>query len=105
MTPANGLIHLKPWATERPPCCHGIQSTGRFLFVREQGLGTRSIDRAVVVRVDTRTAARQPWLDLQPADRVGVGWVGLVRLSADAQSYVYTYGRDLSNLFLVEGLR
>ena len=85
-----------------------FDTTGRFLFVREAGtnvFGQVTNDRAVIFRVDTHTATRQPWLNLQPADRVGLGWVAAVRLSADGQSYVYTYLRDVSTLVLVEGLQ
>jgi hypothetical protein len=83
-----------------------FDATGRFLFVREAGTGTVfGDDRAVIARVDARTAARQPWLNLQPADRVGLGSVVAVRLSADGQSYVYTCWREVSNLVLADGLQ
>jgi hypothetical protein len=83
-----------------------FDGTGRFLFVREAGTGTVfGDDRAVIARVDARTAARQPWLNLQPADRVGLGSVVAVRLSADGQSYVYTCWREVSNLVLADGLQ
>ncbi len=80
-----------------------FDATGRFVFVQQP---TPLDDaRAVIVRIDTRTGYRAPWLDLRPADRVGIGPITLVRLSADGGSYVYTNFRELSNLFLVEGLR
>jgi hypothetical protein len=74
-----------------------FDTTGRFLFVREPWNGVFANDSAAILRVDTRTAARQPWLSLQPTDRVGLGRIDAVRLSADGQSYTYTYRRDVSN--------
>jgi len=83
-----------------------FDTTGRFLFVREAGTGTVfGNDRAVIVRVDTRAPVRQPWLNLQPAERVGLVSIAAIRLSADGQSYAFSYSRDVSNLVLVEGLR
>ncbi len=40
-----------------------------------------------------------------PADKAGLIDTGFVLLSADARSYVYSYRRFISTLFLVDGLR
>jgi hypothetical protein len=81
-----------------------FDATGRFIFVRERSRNPEE-NRAIVLRVDTRTGQREPWLELQPSDRAGLVTIPMLRLSADGRSYVYTFGRDQSNLFLVQGLR
>jgi Tol biopolymer transport system component len=80
-----------------------FDATGRFVFLREPVPAAEA--RVVVVRFDTRTGTREPWLEIRPADRVGIGAFPAVRLSADGRSYVYSCFRELTNLFLVEGLR
>ncbi len=42
---------------------------------------------------------------LAPADPVGVIDIYTIQISADEQSYCYTYGRNITDLYLVEGLR
>jgi hypothetical protein len=56
-------------------------------------------------RYDTMTGERRPWRDLVPADRAGVFIVHLFDVTPDARRYAYAYVRDLSDLYLVEGLR
>ncbi len=40
-----------------------------------------------------------------PADPAGVFYVPLVALTPDAKSYVYSYLRVLSELYIVDGLK
>jgi len=59
-----------------------------------------------VFRVDLATKRREPWLDSAPADPAGI--VPLLiqtTLTPDGRYYAYGYLRELSDLFLVEGLR
>ena len=58
-----------------------------------------------VYRVDLVTGKRSLWKTLAPADRVGVFSIWSVQISADEQSYCYSYGRNISDLYLVEGLQ
>ncbi len=60
---------------------------------------------ARVRRLDLRTGVLEPWLDLQPPDPVGVAKVMRVVGTPDGRAYAYTYVRQLSELFVVEGLR
>jgi Tol biopolymer transport system component len=55
--------------------------------------------------VDAATGRRTPWRDLQPPDPAGVTAISRVQVAADGRSYVYTYRRILSDLFVIEGLR
>ena len=77
---------------------------GRWLYVRSGG-GRFPMK---VLRLDLRTGARQPWLSLMPADPVGV-LVGnphyYVNLTPDGRYYAYWYERQLSDLYLAEGLK
>jgi hypothetical protein len=60
---------------------------------------------AQVFRIDLATGKRTLWKSLEPADAAGIDTIGRVLLSADAKSYVYSYVRTLSDLYLVEGLK
>jgi dipeptidyl aminopeptidase/acylaminoacyl peptidase len=74
---------------------------GRALYVLVRGEGAR----AEVHRVDIATGTRELWKEIGPADPIGVFGVPRVFLSADGQSYVYSYVRMLDELYLVDGLR
>jgi eukaryotic-like serine/threonine-protein kinase len=74
---------------------------GRHLFVRAPGDGLP----VRVDRVEVATGRRERWRELAPADPAGVRRIGDVVFSADGRSYVYNCGRDLSELFLAEGVR
>jgi len=60
---------------------------------------------ARVERLDITIGQKQLWRQLMPADGAGVTDIGPILVSADAKSYVYEYGRTLSDLYLVEGLK
>ena len=40
-----------------------------------------------------------------PADDAGITDIGPILITPDAKTYVYEYGRTLSDLYLVDGLR
>jgi hypothetical protein len=58
-----------------------------------------------VYRFDLVTGEKQLWKSLAPTDRAGVYNLGLLNLTPDARWYVYSYVRDLSDLYMVEGLK
>ena len=75
-------------------------SDGRSIFVSpDMGVPT------TVYRINLATGKRTLWRVLAPADLVGVIDIYGIQISADEQSYCYTYGRNISDLYLVEGLR
>jgi hypothetical protein len=109
---AGSVFRLYPFDGGEPKEVPGIRdgdiplrfdTTGRYVFVQEPTAAAEP--RALIARVDTRTGRREPWLDLRPADRLGAAPIEMVRLSGDGRSFVYTFSRHDSNLFLVEGLR
>jgi eukaryotic-like serine/threonine-protein kinase len=60
---------------------------------------------AKVYRVDLATGRRQLWKELAPSDPSGVDEIPLISITPDGKSYVYSYDRVLSDLYLVEGLK
>ncbi|HEY1271988.1 MAG TPA: hypothetical protein VGF08_08385, partial [Terriglobales bacterium] len=56
-------------------------------------------------RYDTVTGERKLWKELVPADRAGVFNANVFDISPDNRWYAYSYVRDLSDVYLVEGLR
>jgi Tol biopolymer transport system component len=58
-----------------------------------------------IFRLDTVTGRRELVRELTPLDPAGVFSIDPVRMTRDGRSYVYSYRRLLSDLFLVEGLR
>jgi hypothetical protein len=51
------------------------------------------------------TGEKKLWKELVPADRAGVYNVNMFDITPDERWYAYSYVRDLSDLYLVEGLR
>jgi eukaryotic-like serine/threonine-protein kinase len=60
---------------------------------------------ARVFQVDVATGQRKLWKIVQPADAAGISTIGGLIITPDAKSYVYSYVRTLSDLYLVEGLK
>jgi dipeptidyl aminopeptidase/acylaminoacyl peptidase len=56
-------------------------------------------------RYDAETGEKKPWRDLVPADRSGVFITNLFDVTPDGRYYAYSYVRDLSDVYLVEGLK
>ena len=78
----------------------GFTADGKSIFVHNfAGLP------CVITRVDLATGKRTPWKQLVPADAAGVDSIGGIGITPDARSYVYSYPRELSDLYVVEGLK
>ena len=73
--------------------------TGRYIIGAE-----KSEVPLKLYRYDTVTGERKPWKELVPADRAGVFNTTVFDITPDARWYAYSYVRDLSDLYLVEGL-
>jgi dipeptidyl aminopeptidase/acylaminoacyl peptidase len=59
----------------------------------------------VISRVDLATGKRTIWKEIVPADSAGVDSIAGVEITPDAKSYVYSYVRTLSDLYVVEGVK
>jgi serine/threonine protein kinase/Tol biopolymer transport system component len=78
----------------------GWSEDGRSFFVHNvAGLP------CVITRVDLATGKRTEWKRIVPADPAGVDAMGGIRVTPDMKSYVYSYSRTLSDLYVVEGLK
>ena len=78
----------------------GWTADGRSLFIYSPGeLPAR------VQRLDIGTGQKQPWKELMPADAAGITDMGPILITPEGKSYVYEYGRTLSDLYLVEGIQ
>ncbi|MBA0087454.1 MAG: hypothetical protein HRJ53_20915 [Acidobacteria bacterium Pan2503] len=75
---------------------------GRFLYV--QGLSDSAV---IFFRLDLATGRREPWKTIEPADPVGV--IGIqpaaVHITPDGRSFVYSYWKVLTELYLVDRLK
>ncbi len=58
-----------------------------------------------VYRWDLRTGQKELWKELGPEERAGVYSIGGLSVTADGKWYSYSYVRDLSDLYMVEGLK
>ncbi len=74
-------------------------ASGDSIFVGR--MGDTNIE---LLRMDARTGAKTLLRDLRPPDPLGVT-ASSVTVTPDGASYAFSYQRDLSNLFLVTGLK
>jgi eukaryotic-like serine/threonine-protein kinase len=72
---------------------------GKSLFIAKFG------NPAKVFRLDIASGKKELWKELAPADPAGVGGVGPIHITPDGKYYIYSLYRDLSDLYLVEGLK
>ena len=73
---------------------------GKYLFVRKRGQVP-----AVIYRYELATEQKEDWLELMPKDATGVDEILRVLLTADGKSYAYSFTRELSDLYVIEGLQ
>ncbi len=60
---------------------------------------------ATLSRVDAETGTSKPWKQISPFDLVGVSFIWPAVLSRDEHTIVYSFQRNLSDLFVVDGWR
>jgi len=60
---------------------------------------------ARVSRLDVASGQREFWKELTPPDPAGISTISPPRMTPDGKSYVYSYNRILSDLFLAEGIK
>jgi len=58
---------------------------------------------AKLMRVDLATGKYKPWKEIAPLDSTGVSAIWPGALSEDEGTFVYSFQRDLSELFVVDG--
>jgi Tol biopolymer transport system component len=72
---------------------------GQALFVAQGTVPTK------IYRLDLTTGRRELWKEIMPADPSGINNPPSVLLTPDGKWYVYVLNRQLSDLYLVEGLK
>ncbi|MEP6994388.1 MAG: protein kinase [Acidobacteriota bacterium] len=77
----------------------GWTADGRSLYVGKTTMPAR------IEVCDIATGARRLWKELTPPDPAGVLSIGPILIAPDGNSYVYSYRRQLDDLFLVKGLK
>jgi Tol biopolymer transport system component len=55
--------------------------------------------------VNISTGQKTFWKELSPPDTTGLLYLGPVLITPDGKSYVYSYGRNQSDLYLASGLK
>ncbi len=78
----------------------GWSGDGRYLYVYLVGELP-----AKVQRLELASGRKQPWKELMPSDKAGITDIGPILITPDGKAYVYEYGRTLSDLYLVDGLK
>jgi hypothetical protein len=58
-----------------------------------------------VYRLDLATRRKDVWKVLAPSDLTGVQHIGRVQITPDAKSYAYGHIRQLSELYLMQGVK
>ncbi len=108
-TSSDRKIYIYPVAGGEPRLVAGAQTDetptawsadNRSLFVFRTGEVP-----AQVFQVDVITGRRTLWKTIQPADAAGISTIGGLIIAPDAKTYIYSYVRSLSDLYLVEGLK
>jgi eukaryotic-like serine/threonine-protein kinase len=79
----------------------GWASDGQSLYVAAAtgGPGT------TIYQVDIETGRRKLFRAVSPLDKTGVSYIGFGYVTPDGRYYVYSYNRQISELFVVEGLK
>lgn len=76
-----------------------FSNDGQSLYAAQGSLPTR------IFRIDLESGRRELWKEIMPSNLAGLLFIHRPRLSSDGKAYAYTYIRELTDLFLVEGLK
>ena len=107
---ADGRPALIPLGEGEPVPVRGVGPTDPIVGVaaREGWIyvvrGGRELPTHIVL-VEMATGREEPWRDIMPADPTGIVGLFGIRISPDGRSYAYSYGRTLSDLYVVDGVR
>ncbi len=69
------------------------------IFVGRSGVPAR------ILRLDLQTGQTTPWKEIVPSDTAGVRTVSAAVMAPGGRAYVSTFRRELSDLYLVDGLK
>jgi hypothetical protein len=80
----------------------GWSTDEKSVYVRR---GRRSLIPVRIDRVELATGRAERFREIAPADVTGIDSIFPVQVAPDGRSYAYGYGRFLSTLFLVDGVK
>jgi predicted Ser/Thr protein kinase len=99
LSPAGGEGRPKPLPGAGPDeVTWGWTSDGKSVYIGRIAMPAR------VDICDVATGERRLWKEIVPPDPAGVLTIGPIYVAPDGKSYVYSYRRQLDELFLVTGL-
>jgi len=105
----DGAPWLFPVEGGEPKPVPGVQSGDRIDGFSADGKSLFAHNTAglpgVVTRIELVNGKRTVWKEIVPPDPAGVPAIGSFRITPDTKSYVYSYPRELSDLYVVEGLK
>jgi serine/threonine protein kinase len=105
----DGKAHLYPLAGGDPRAIQGMEKDDVWVNWSSDGHSGYIRDEADVpariFRLDLATGKRQLLFELAPEDTVGLSRIRSVKVPREGKSYVYTYERALSELYLVESVK
>jgi hypothetical protein len=96
-TPAKDVPGIAP---EERFSCAGFSGDGRQIFVIPIGS-----QRPTLLGIDLKTGARRTIRTIAPRNPAGVLGANFVRVSGDGKAYAYLLARNLSDIYVAEGLR
>jgi eukaryotic-like serine/threonine-protein kinase len=106
---SDGKTYLFPVDGGDPRIIPGLEPDDRTVGFTDDGRSIIIHNIAglplVVSVLDITTGKRKLWKQIVPADAAGVDNIGNILFTPDMKSYVYSYNRTLSDLYLVEGLK
>ena len=80
----------------------GWSEDDRYVYVSTHGSSRLPV---TVDRLEIATGMRRPWRTLGPSDSAGRTVLRLTHVLQDGRGYAYDVARELSTLFVVEGLK
>jgi serine/threonine protein kinase len=75
---------------------------GRFLYV---GTGKRQALTARVYRIEIATGRRESWKEFSLPDSTGIRGISCGAITPDGKTFIFSYGQQISDLYLVDRLR
>lgn len=109
-TASDGIVHLLNVGRGTLTDARGIlpkdvpmqwSHDGKEVFV----LAEREACPAKVFRVNPFSGQRMPWNDIAPANRSGVHYIERVRVSDDERVVIFSFARELGQVFIATGLQ
>ena len=105
---ADGEFALYPTEGGDRRAMPGIPQRARVIGWTKDGGGALYMIRGEipcpVYKIDIETGERTHWMDVSPPSSAGVVTLTRIVMTPDAETFVYSYPRFLTNLYKVEGL-